>query len=141
MKVLVQKLDLEATVPKYQREGDAAFDLCSLQEVVLQPGELVRVPTGLAIAIPTGHVGIIKDRSGLAAKYAIHCLAGVIDENYRGEWQIVLINLGKEKVVIQKGERCAQCLIVPVPVMHIEEVKQLNETNRGVSGFGSSGTH
>lgn len=140
MQLLVKKLHPDAVVPKYQREGDAALDLSSLEEVTISPGELVRIKTGLAMALPKSHVGIIKDRSGFGAR-ALHVLGGVFDENYRGEWLILMINLGKETAVIKKGERCCQVVISPIPKLVVEEVNELDETNRGEGRFGSSGTH
>ena len=140
MQLKVKKLHPDAVIPKYQREGDAAVDLASLEEVEIQPSELVKIKTGLAIALPTGHVGIIKDRSGLGSR-GLHCLAGVFDENYRGEWIIIMMNLGQEKAVIKKGERCCQVVVCPIPKLVVEEVTELDETARGRDGFGSSGTH
>lgn len=140
MLLRVKKLHPDAVIPKYQREGDAAIDLASLEEVNIQPMELVKIKTGIAMALPKNHVGVVKDRSGFGAR-GLHILGGVFDENYRGEWIILMINLGKEKAVIQKGERCGQVVVSPIPQLVIEEVNELDETNRGSSGFGSSGTH
>ncbi len=139
MELKVKKLHPEAKIPVRKREGDAGLDLYSVEDTVLQPGEWKAIPTGVAVEIPEGYVGIIKDRSGLALKYALHCLAGVIDENYRGEVKVVIINLGKETVKLEKGSRIAQLLLVPYLKAEPIEVGDLSDTERGEEGFGSSG--
>ena len=135
----VKRLREDAILPVRKRKGDAGLDLYSAEEVVLKPNEWVAVPTGIAVEIPEGHCGLIKDRSGLALKHALHCLAGVVDENYRGEVKVVLINLGREEVKLPKGTRIAQLLIVPYLRVEVEEVAKLSDTERGEKGFGSSG--
>jgi len=139
MKLKVKRLHPEAKLPVRKREGDAGLDLYSVEEVVLKPGQWVAVPTGIAVEIPEGHFGLIKDRSGLALKHALHCLAGVVDENYRGEIKVVIINLGNEEVKLEKGTRIAQLLIVPYTKVEPVEVEVLSDTERGEKGFGSSG--
>ena len=135
----VKRLHPEAELPKRMRPGDAGFDLYSIEEVTLQPGERKVVPTGIALALPIGWVGLIRDRSGLAAKNGIHVLAGVIDPNYRGEVKVVLYNTGSEPVSLPKGSRIAQLLVVPYFSGSVVEVDELPETERGEAGFGSSG--
>ena len=139
MELKVKKLREDAKLPLRKREGDAGLDLYSVEEVFLKPGEWKAVPTGVAVEIPKGYFGLIKDRSGLALKYAVHCLAGVVDENYRGEVKVVLINLGSETVKLDKHTRIAQLLVVPYLPVEVREVKELSETERGQQGFGSSG--
>ena len=141
MELKVKKLLKEAKLPVRKREGDAGLDLYSVEDVNLNPGEWKAIPTGIAVEIPKGYVGLIKDRSGLALKYALHCLAGVIDENYRGEIKVIVINLGREKVFIQKGTRIAQLLLVPYLKVEPVEVEELSDTERGKKGFGSSGVN
>ena len=140
MKVKIQRIS-DVDMVSYAKEGDAAFDLRSAEEGVIAPGEKKVIKTGLKMAIPQGHVGLVWDRSGLAAKHALHVLAGVIDSGYRGEVGVVLKNLGDAPVEITKNMRIAQMLIQPVVRAHLEEVDQLDETDRGDTGFGSSGTH
>jgi dUTP pyrophosphatase len=135
----VKKLKEDAKLPIRKRRGDAGLDLYSSEEVELKPGEYTAVPTGIAVEIPKGFFGLIKDRSGLAVKHALHCLAGVVDENYRGEIKVVLINLGKEPVRLEKHTRIAQLLIVPYEAVKVVEVETLEDTERGEQGFGSSG--
>lgn len=140
MKVFVKKIDDDVQLPNYAHQDDAAMDLRSNEEVELAPMEKKIIKTGIMMAIPEGHVGLIWDRSGLAAKYSITTMAGVIDAGYRGEIGVVLINLGKESFKIEKGERIAQMLIQPIVTAHIVEVENLDETTRGEGGFGSTGT-
>ena len=124
-------------------EGAAGFDLCYAGEKPIKvfTGQIALVPTGIKVEIPQGYAGVIKDRSGRALKQGLHVLAGVIDSDYRGEVNIVLINLGPDPVVIEPGERVAQMVVVRIydgPVLEVEE-KELSETKRGEGGFGSTG--
>lgn len=139
LKLKVKKLHPDAVIPSYSHEGDAAFDLSSVDEYVLNPGERVTVKTGLQMEIPKGYWGNIRDRSGVAAKYSVHTLAGVVDSHYRGEIGVVLINLGSENYQIEKGDRVAQMVIQSHETCEIEEVLELSETTRGEDGFGSTG--
>ncbi len=138
MELKVKKLDPEAKLPEYKTEGAAGLDLYSTEEVELNPGEIKAIRTGVAVEIPKGYFGLIKDRSGLALK-GIHVLAGVIDEDYRGEIKVVLINLGKEKIKIEKHMRIAQMIIIPYLRVRVVETEELSETQRGEKGFGSTG--
>lgn len=132
-------MDKSVDMPAYAYEHDAAFDLRAAHECKLMPGEKAIIKTGLKMEIPVGYVGLIWDRSGLAAKNSLHCLAGVIDAGYRGEVGIVLVNLGKEEFFIEKNMRVAQMLIQPIVLPKIVEVDELVDSNRGEGGFGSSG--
>jgi len=139
-KLLINRLDKSVELPAYARQFDAGLDLRSREEVVIHPGERAVVKTGIKVALPENHVGLIWDRSGLAAKHAVTTMAGVIDSGYRGEVGVVLINHGKEPFTIEKGMRIAQLLVQPVVTPHIEEVDELEEnTDRGSGGFGSTG--
>ena len=140
---------------KYNREGDAALDLRATDSwtinldgeqkeiqqdmYTLAPNERILVKTGIILAIPQGRWGNIRDRSGLAFKQGLHCLGGVIDENYRGEIGVILINLSAKPAVINKNDRIAQIIIQPYTKTTITEVKEHNQTARGANGFGSSG--
>lgn len=139
MEIKVKKIDEQAILPKTMNPGDAAMDFSSLKDYTIEPGEKIIVETGIAVAIPEGYWGNIRDRSGLAAKNGIHTLAGVIDSNYRGEIRIVLINLGKEVYNIKRGDRIAQMLIQKHEEININEVNELDETVRGENRFGSTG--
>jgi dUTP pyrophosphatase len=133
----VKRLENDAKLPERKREGDVGLDLYCIEDFEIEPNEIKIVRTGIAIEIPKGYFGMIKDRSGLASK-GLHVLAGIIDENYRGEIKIVLINLGKEKLKFEKYSRIAQLLIIPYLKVEIEE-SELSQTERGENGFGSSG--
>ena len=137
----IKKLSKSAIIPKYIREGDAAMDLYANEDVVLQPGVQHAVKTGIAMAIPKDHVGLIWDRSGLAVRNGLKTMGGVIDSNYRGEIGVITINLSSEPFKVEKGMRIAQMIIQRVEVMDVEEVNDLDETVRGSDAFGSSGLH
>lgn len=139
MRVKVKKVDKEVNLPCYSNQGDAGLDLHSAEEFILKPGESKPVKTGISMAIPKGHVGLIWDRSGLAAKNTLHVLAGVIDSGYRGEIGVVLKNLGSEDFKIEKNMRIAQMIIQPFISAVIEEHDSLDDTDRSSGGFGSTG--
>lgn len=139
MQIKIKKVNDGATLPNYAYNGDAGADLFSCEETIINPGKRVVVNTGVAMAIPDGYVGVIWDKSGLAVKHGIHTMAGVIDSNYRGEIKIVLKNLGDEDFVVNKGMKIAQILIKKVEMPEFLEVEELNESDRGEQGFGSSG--
>jgi dUTP pyrophosphatase len=135
----IQRTDKEVPLPEYAHEGDAAFDLRSIEETSIPPGDKHIIQTGLKMVIPLGYFGNIRDRSGLAAKQAAHVLAGVVDSGYRGTVGVVMINLGKEPIEIKKGDRVAQMLIQKIETPTIVETKDLDNTTRGEGGFGSTG--
>ena len=128
--------------PAYATEGAAGLDIVTAQDLSLQPGERMAVPTGFAIEIPPGYEVQVRPRSGLALKHGITCLntPGTIDSDYRGEVKVILANLGQEIFSVSRGERIAQ--LVPAPVLRatFEEVSQLSDSERGSGGFGSTGT-
>ena len=129
---------LNLALPSYQHEGDAGLDLRSVKQCLIKKGTRETIPTGIKIAVPSGYVGLVKDRSGLAAKHGIHTLAGVIDSGYRGEVAVVLHNLGAEDFTVDIGMRIAQLLIIPVACLKVNEAS-LDETSRGEKGWGSTG--
>ena len=139
MKLLVQKLSPDAILPKYANPGDAGLDIFANETVTLSPNEKKTIKTGIAFALPENHVGLVWDKSGLASKFHLHTFAGVIDESYRGELQIVLGNFGTQPYTIEKGQKIAQLLVQPITYAHVEEVSALNTTQRGTGGFGSTG--
>jgi dUTP pyrophosphatase len=140
MDLQIQRVDKGLELPKQHRDGDAALDLRSAEEKTISPGEYATLRTGIKMAIPLGHVGLIWDRGGMAAK-GLTTMGGVIDSNYRGEIQIIIVNHGKEPFPITKGMRIAQIIIQPISDISVKEVDELDETNRGEDRFGSSGTH
>jgi len=135
-----------ARVPSYASEGAAGLDLSAALDgpLTLVPGARVAVPTGLVIALPAGHEGQVRPRSGLAFKHGLTVVnaPGTIDEDYRGELKVLLINLGQEPYTIHNGDRIAQLVVAPVARVSVEpvaDVAALGSTERGEGGFGSSG--
>jgi dUTP pyrophosphatase len=137
----VRRLRDEAVVPERAYSGDAGLDLAACERVEIAPGERAVVATGLAVAIPDGHAGLVMPRSGLAARHGIGKVnsPGLIDSGYRGEVRVVLLNTDRrETFVVEPGMRIAQLVVVPVPALDVVEVEELPDTERGVRGFGSS---
>lgn len=135
----VVKTDGSAQLPTRAHADDAGLDLYCLSGVSVPPGEGRMVRTGVALALPAGHVGLVADRSSLAKK-GLKTAGGVIDAGYRGEIQVVVWNLSKESIELKAGDRCAQLLIFPVVFPKAVEVKVFDsQTGRGAGGFGSTG--
>ncbi len=130
-------------LPAYQSAGAAGFDLCAAiaEPIMLSPRARLLVPTGLVFALPEGFEAQIRPRSGLALKAGISVLnsPGTIDSDYRGEIQVLLVNLGTQTFEIERGMRIAQCVIAPVTRMALCEVDEVGATKRGAGGFGSTG--
>ncbi|GAA1464166.1 dUTP diphosphatase [Williamsia maris] len=142
--VAFRRLDPTIPVPVRAHPGDAGVDLCSAIDTVLAPGARVLVPTGIAIALPVGTVGLIHPRSGLAARAGLSIVntPGTVDAGYRGEIKVCLINLDpSEPISIARGDRIAQLLVQRVELPEFVEVDSLDETSRGAGGYGSSGGH
>lgn len=137
-----RKLRPEAALPSAQHPGDAGLDLCSAVDAVVEPGERVMIPTGVAVVIPEGHAGLVLPRSGLASKHGLTMAnsPGLIDAGYRGELICAAVNLDREHAVkIVAGDRIAQLVIVAVPSVEPRWVDELPGSTRGESGFGSTG--
>ena len=126
-------------VPSYSHPGDAGADLKASERLKVPARSKCLVPTGLSIALPEGHVGLIWPRSGLAFKHSIDCGAGVIDAQYRGEINVLLFNHSDEDFPIEPGDRIAQLLIQKVENIHFLPVENLDNTKRNEGGFGSTG--
>ncbi|ACM92504.1 deoxyuridine 5'-triphosphate nucleotidohydrolase [Nautilia profundicola AmH] len=141
MKLKIKKLNQEALIPAYQTKEAAGFDLHSIEDVIIKPGERKLIGTGLAFEIEFGYEVQIRPRSGLAFKHGITVLntPGTIDSDYRGEIKVLLINHSNEAFEIKKEERIAQAVIAPVVQAEIIEVEELSDTERGAGGFGSTG--
>lgn len=139
MKIQIKKIHPEAKIPQFALKGDVGMDLYSVQDVILTPGERISCATGIAIKIPKGYAGLIWDKGGPSHKFGIKTLGGVFDSNYTGEYFIGLINLSKEDFKIEKGQKIAQLLFQKIEVPEIEEVENLEQTNRGDGAFGSTG--
>jgi dUTP pyrophosphatase len=142
-KIQIKKLSNSVSIPKYETSGSSGMDIAAHIEnnIIINPGEKALVSTGFSVAVPKGYEIQIRPRSGLAAKKNITVLntPGTIDADYRGEIKVILINLGKEKFVVENGERIAQMVVCPVVQANLEEVKELSGTKRGSDGFGSTG--
>lgn len=144
MKIRVKKLDEKAVVPQRATEGSAGADLfaCIDEPVLIKPGEIKIIKTGIAIEIPDkNYAAFVYARSGLGIKHGI-CLAngvGVIDSDYRGEICVGLCNISQKPYTVEPGERVAQMVIMPVDTAEYEEVDNINATQRGKGGFGSTG--
>lgn len=141
--VRIFKTDPQARLPEYETAGAAGADIRARlsQAVVVPPLGRVRIPTGLVLEIPPGFEAQIRPRSGLAAKNGVTVLnsPGTIDSDYRGELQIILINLGSDDFTVSDGDRIAQMVIAPVSRALIQETAVLSQTERGSGGFGSTG--
>jgi dUTP pyrophosphatase len=134
-----KKLNPEAKIPQYAHDVAAGMDLYSLEEKILEPNERYIFDTQVAAEIPQGHFISFRDKSGLAAKQGIQVLGGVLDENYRGSWMVILLNTGMEPYTIEKGDKITQAILQPVSYAQIEEVDEISETDRGEGRFGSTG--
>ena len=132
--------DNEALIPKRQTSGSAGYDLHSKYSVTVPAGEKMLVDTGVALAIPKGHVGQIWPRSGLAVKFFIDTGAGIIDSDFSGPLKVLLFNFAQKDLKIDAGDRIAQLLVIPVAYPEIVRVDSLVATERGENGFGSTGT-
>lgn len=140
---LVKKLNDNAKIPRRATEGSAGYDLCTCitEPVTIEPGERFVFPTGIALALPKNTAGMIYTRSGLGIKHGIHVTngVGVIDWDYRGEVRVGLHNLSHDPYTVNPGDRIAQLILTPVLTPEVCEVEELDETDRGSGGFGSTG--
>ncbi len=143
MKLPFRKLRERVELPVPARSGDAGLDLRAAEPAKVAPGERAMIPTGLAVAIPDGHAGLVLPRSGLASKQGLTLAnaPGLIDAGYRGEVIVAVVNLDREHaVVIEAGDRIAQLVVVALPAVSPRFVEELPGSQRGEGGFGSSGT-
>jgi dUTP pyrophosphatase len=141
MEIAIQLLDDSLPIPGPAHPGDAGVDLSAREPAKLEAGDRATIPTGIAVAIPAGHAGLVVPRSGLAARHGISVVngPGLIDSGYRGEIQVVLINLGEDPFTIERGDRIAQLVVIPVSEPEFTVVQELPESGRGSGGFGSTG--
>jgi dUTP pyrophosphatase len=133
------KLSKNAETPEYILGSDVGFDLKAIEDVNLFPLEQKTVRTGIAMEIPEGYVGLVRDRAGIVQKMNVHTVAGTFDSGFRGEVSIMLVNMNDKTVGIEKGMRVAQIILLPVARAKIKEVKKLSDTERGKKSFGSTG--
>ena len=141
MKLIFKKLNADAIIPLYAHPGDAGMDLHAICDKEIPSGEVALIGTGLSIQLPENTEAQVRPKSGLALKHAITVLntPGTVDEGYRGEIGVILINHGKQTYQVSKGQKIAQLVIKPVLTVEIEEQSELTGTSRGAGGFGSSG--
>lgn len=140
--IALKMLDPELPVPSYAHEGDAGADLCAREDVTLAPGQRALVPTGVALGLPLGFVGLIHPRSGLATKHGLTVVnaPGTVDAGYRGELKVTLLNTDvSTPIVLKRGDRIAQLVIQKVERARFLQVQELDDTARGAGGFGSTG--
>ncbi|KAJ53831.1 dUTP pyrophosphatase [Clostridium tetanomorphum] len=140
-KLFVKKLNEDAIVPNYAHEGDAGMDLYSIENKSIEPGETALIHTGISIELSKDTEAQVRPRSGLALKHSITVLntPGTIDEGYRGEIGVILINHGKEVFIVEKHMKIAQMVIKPTYKVEVCEKDILSESERGAGGFGSTG--
>ena len=141
MKIPVKPTDSMYLPPEHAHPGDAGADLYAAEAAVIEPGERVVVPVGFSMAIPVGYAGLVMPRSGLASRHGITVAnaPGLIDSGYRGEVKVALINHSREPFSVERGDRIAQLVVVAVATPEFLQVSELEETERGSGGFGSSG--
>ena len=140
----IKRLTPEAVLPRYQSEDASGMDLHAAvkEPVAIEPGDIVTVPCGIAVAVPEGHEAQIRPRSGLASRHGLSVAntPGTIDRDFRGELKVTLVNLGRATFVVEPKMRIAQMIVAPVARCELQEVQELDETARGTGGFGSTGT-
>ena len=141
--ILIKRLSKEVHLPKYETDGSSGLDLAAFidKSIEIKPGKSEIIPTGLAVSIPKNFEIQIRPRSGLAAKNQISVLntPGTIDADYRGELKIILINLSDKSFIVERGLRIAQMVLCPVIKAKLREVESLEDSKRGLGGFGSTG--
>ena len=138
MKIKVKKIKENAKLPKYHHPGDVGMDMYAMETVTVKPGEHYRFWHGFALEFPEGFAAIVKDKSSIS-KVGLHTMGGVFDAGYRGEYNTHLVNLSDKPYNIEIGDKVSQLLILPVEIVELEEVVELNDSARGEGGFGSTG--
>ena len=139
MKIKISRPDTQ--IPAYAKKGDAGFDLRSSEEIMMFDNAICAIPTGIHVAIPEGYTGLVVPRSGQAKRgLTVANSPGIVDAGYRGEVQVLAHNVSGDAIIIAKGERIAQMVIVPFLEVDFEVVEELDATDRGDGGFGSTGT-
>jgi dUTP pyrophosphatase len=138
----ISRLDPAAKLPSYAHPGDSGLDLFAVEALELAPGRSGMVKTGIAIELPAGHEAQVRPRSGLALNHSITVLnsPGTVDEGYRGELRVILINHGAQPFKVEIGAKIAQMVIAPVTTVEVVESGALTDSSRGTGGFGSTGT-
>lgn len=138
MQIKVKKLYEDTKLPSYSHPGDVGLDMYSRESITLLPGDQHIFFVGFALEFPEGYAAIVKDKSGMAKK-GLHTMGGVYDAGYRGEYNVQLMNVGKEAYAVEIGDKIAQLILFPVTIATLEEVAMLSESSRGEGRFGSTG--
>ncbi len=138
IKVKIKRLNGEAKLPSYAHPGDVGLDLYSMEDRIIAPMEHARFFNGFALEFPEGYAAIVKDK-GSISKAGLHTMGGVFDAGYRGEYNVHLVNLSQEPYTVEKGDKIAQLVILPVAIAELEEVEELSDSSRGEGRFGSTG--
>lgn len=139
MIIKIQKIDYKAIIPNYANKDDAGLDFYSVEELIIKPNERAAIRTGIKMEIPSGYVGLVWDKSGLALNSGVKTMAGVVDSGYRGEIKIVLVNLSDKNFEIKNGQKIAQMLIQKIEKAEVEAADNLSGSERADNGFGSTG--
>ena len=139
MKIKIKQLNPKAKLPNYAHPGDVGLDLYSLEDYKLMPNERKVFMLGFALEFETGYAATVKDKSSLPKEAGLHTMAGVFDAGYRGEYNVLLVNLGAEPYEIKVGQKIAQLVIIPVIIAELAEVDELSSSSRGTGQFGSTG--
>ncbi len=137
--IKIRKLKPEIKLPSYAHPGDAGMDVYSTEDYELQSGERKLFYLGFAMEFPAGYAAIFKDKSSLPKNGGIHTMGGVYDDGFRGEYNVLLINLGQEPYKIEKDDKIAQIIFYPIAYAQIEETDELSDSSRGTGNFGSTG--
>ena len=138
MKIKIKKLHPNAKLPSYAHPGDVGLDMFALEGATIVPGERKFFNVGFALEFPEGYAAIVKDK-GSISKNGLHTMGGVFDAGFRGEYNVLLINLGDKSYEVNSGDKVAQLIIIPIVRAEFEEVKDLSTSSRGEGKFGSSG--
>ncbi len=138
MKIKIKKLYSETKMPSYAHPGDVGLDMYAMEDVVIPPGGHHRFMSGFALEFPSGYAALVKDK-GSISKAGLHTMGGTFDAGFRGEYNVHLVNLGDQPYAVEKGDKVAQLLIMPVEIVELEEVDELSDSSRGMGQFGSTG--
>ncbi len=138
IKIKLKILNPEAKLPSYAHSGDVGMDVYALEDKTIAPSERVTLKCGFALEVPIGYGVFVKDKSSIS-KAGLHTFGGVFDAGYRGEYSVNLVNLSDKPYTIEKGDKTAQLVILPVLIPEIEIVKELSDSSRGAGSFGSTG--
>lgn len=139
MLIKFKRLHPNAKMPTYAHPGDVGLDLYSCEAYIIKPGERHVFPCGFALEFPEGYGAIVKDKGSLPYHAGLHVMGGVFDAGYRGDYNVLLINLGAENYIIETGQKIAQLVIFPVAIVELEETEKLTATSRGEGKLGSTG--